>query len=213
VARRKPKLTKVAWKTSTVPHFKHLVREKWLEKRLPMAEDFQKKYSEKESKVGTNKVRTSESESRLPKPSKSGSKVDSRHASFMAANAAESKKGHGTLVLDVGQVTVLADYFVIAGGETPTQVRAIVDAIDDTLAKLGMQPRSIEGKKEGRWVLMDYESIIVHVLHERERNFYKLEQFWNHALIVDRLEWLEDLTDADMAEAPRARRQPRKRTD
>jgi len=150
------------------------------------------RYSEKETKVGTNKVRTSESESRLPKPTKSGSKKDTREVAFIAANAAEAKKSHGTLVLDVGQVTVLADYFVIAGGETLTQVRAIVDSIEQALSELGFRPRSIEGKKEGRWVLMDFEDIIVHVLHERERNFYKLEQFWNHALIVDPAEWLEE---------------------
>lgn len=163
--------------------------------------------------MGTNKVRTSESESQLPKPNKAGSNVESRDAAFLAANAAESKKGHGTLVLDVGKVTVLADFFVIAGGETQSQVRAIVDAIDESLESLGMRPRSIEGKKEGRWVLMDYEFIIVHVLHEKERNFYKLEQFWNHALIVDRLEWLEDVTDTGVVEENRARRQPRKSTD
>ncbi len=162
--------------------------------------------------MGTNKVRTSESESQLPKPSKSGSKSDTREATFMAANAAESKKGTSTLVLDVGQVTVLADYFVIAGGESLAQVRAIVDAIDEALAKVGMKPRSIEGKKEGRWVLMDYESIIVHVLHEKDRNYYKLEQFWNHALIVDRLEWLEEVTDAAEPQST-MRRQTRKRTE
>jgi ribosome-associated protein len=69
-----------------------------------------------------------------------------------------------------------------------------------------MKPRSIEGKTEGRWVLMDYEQIIVHVLHEKERNYYKLEQFWNHALIVDRLEWLEDVTDAAELPAQKTRR-------
>lgn len=141
--------------------------------------------------MGTNRVRTSESESRLPKP-KGGSKVDSQQAAYIAANAAEAKKSLGTLVLDVGQVTVLADYFVIAGGDTLTQVRAIVDSIEEALSQVGLRPRSIEGKKEGRWVLMDFEQIIVHVLHERERNFYKLEQFWNHALIVDPSEWLEE---------------------
>jgi ribosome-associated protein len=130
----------------------------------------------------------------------------------MAANAAESKKGHGTLVLEVGQVTVLADFFVIVGAETLPQVRAIVDAIDEALAKVGMRPRSIEGKKEGRWVLMDYESIIVHILHEKERSFYKLEQFWNHALIVDRLEWLEEEeSDAVAMEPSKVRPQTRKR--
>lgn len=176
-------------------------------------EDFQKFDGEKENKVGTNKVRTSESESHLPKPSKSGLKIDSCKAAFTAANAAESKKSRGTLVLDVGQVTVLADYFVIAGGETPTQVRAIVDAVEEVLSNLGMHPRSIEGKKEGRWVLMDYETIIVHVLHERERNFYKLEQFWNHALIVDQSEWLEEEADERASEPAKVRRQPRRRTD
>lgn len=126
--------------------------------------------------MGTKKVRT----------------LESRQAAYLAANAAEAKKSHSTLVLDVGQVTVLADFFVIAGGDSLTQVRAIVDAIEEALAQVGYLPRTIEGKKEGRWVLMDYEVIIVHVLHERERNFYKLEQFWNHALIVDPEEWLEE---------------------
>lgn len=155
--------------------------------------------------MGTNKVRTPERESRLPRP-KRATQIDSREAAYAAANAAEAKKGHGTLVLEVGQVTVLADFFVIAGGETLPQVRAIVDSIEGALGEMGMKPRSIEGKKEGRWVLMDYESIIVHVLHERERNFYKLEQFWNHALIVDRDEWLEE--DA----APVVEQRPVRRT-
>ena len=163
--------------------------------------------------MGTNKVRTSESESRLPKPTKAGSKIDSQEAAYLAANAAEAKKSHGTLVLDVGQVTVLADYFVIAGGDTLTQVRAIADNIEEALAKVGLKPRSIEGKKEGRWVLMDYELIIVHVLHERERNFYKLEQFWNHALIVDPAEWLEEEPEPTPMESRTVRRQTRKRPE
>jgi ribosome-associated protein len=139
--------------------------------------------------------------------------ADSKQAAFIAANAAEDKKSLGTLVLDVGQVTVLADYFVIAGGETLTQVRAIVDNIENELAKVGMNPRTIEGKKEGRWVLMDYESIIVHVLHEKERNFYKLEQFWNHALIVDPSEWLEEEPEPRKIETRPIRRTTRKRSE
>ncbi len=115
--------------------------------------------------------------------------INSRVATFAAANAAESKKANGTLILDVKQVTVLADYFVITGGDSPSQVKAIVDAVDDSLTKLGYSNKSIEGKAEGRWVLLDYGDIIIHVLHERERSFYKLEQFWNHALIVPRNEW------------------------
>lgn len=111
---------------------------------------------------------------------------------FTAANSAEAKKANSTLVLDVRSVTILADYFVITGGQTSTQVRAIAEAIEYKLSELGLKPKAIEGKVEGRWVLMDYDDIIVHILQEKERDYYKLEQFWNHALIVDRNEWLKE---------------------
>jgi len=116
--------------------------------------------------------------------------VDSRRAAFAAANAAEAKKAHGTIVMDVSKVTLLADYFVITGGDSATQVKAIVAAVDQEAQALGYSLRSLEGKTDSRWVLMDYGDIIVHVLQDKERSFYKLEQFWNHALIVDRKQWL-----------------------
>lgn len=129
-------------------------------------------------------------------------KTDSRDAAFLAANQAEAKKGHGTVVLDVRQVTLLADYFVITGGDTANQVRAIVDAVDQTLSEKGLRARGIEGKQDGRWVLLDFGDVIVHVLQEKERNYYKLEQFWNQALIVDRQEWLEqDWLSREQAES------------
>lgn len=121
--------------------------------------------------------------------SASKNSIDSRQATFAAANAAEAKKSLSTVVLDVRQVTLIADYFVIAGGDSTNQVRAIVDSVDEALSKLGYRQRSIEGKADGRWVLLDYGDIIVHVLHEKERNFYKLEQFWNNGLIVPKVEW------------------------
>ena len=117
--------------------------------------------------------------------------IDSRSAAFLAANTAETKKAHGTVVLDVRNVTLLADFFVIAGGETSTQVKAIVEAIDEVLSTRGYKPHALEGKKEGRWVLLDYGDVIVHVLQDKERTFYKLEQFWNQALVVERKEWSE----------------------
>src|SRR5262249_12509639 len=86
---------------------------------------------------------------------KAASTLSARELAYKAANIAESKKAINTLVLDVVKVTPLADFFVITGGDSVTQVRAIVDAIDETLSKFGWQPRSIEGKLEGRWVLMD----------------------------------------------------------
>jgi ribosome-associated protein len=126
----------------------------------------------------------------LAKTTKSTS-VQPQEVAFLAANAAEAKKGRGTLVLEVGQVTHLADYFVIIGGESVTQVKAIANAITEALEKVGKKPREIEGKREGRWILLDFSDVIVHVLLDKERDFYKLEQFWNQALIVDRDKWLE----------------------
>ncbi len=157
--------------------------------------------------MGTNRVRTSETEIHLSKQAKRPFQIDSRKAAFIAANMAEEKKGRGTLILDVGQVTVLADYFVITGADSLTQVRAIVDGIEEALDGFGLTPANVEGKKEGRWVLMDYEQIIIHVLHERDRNYYKLEQFWNHALIVDRGQWLNfNANDTQTVSQPTRRR-------
>lgn len=128
---------------------------------------------------------------------KAKSHLEAKEAAYLAANSSESKKAVSTLILDVHTVTILADYFVITGGQTSTQVRAIANAIEDSLETLGLRARSIEGKTEGRWVLMDYGDVIVHILQEKERNFYKLEQFWNHALIVDRNEWFKEDFDPE----------------
>jgi ribosome-associated protein len=119
--------------------------------------------------------------------------VSARQAAYAAANSAENKKAAGTIVMDVRKVTVLADFFVICGASSPAQVKGIVDNIEKTLAQLGYHAAAIEGKMEGRWVLLDFGQIIVHVLQERERSLYSLERFWNHALIVDRSSWLETI--------------------
>ncbi|HEY9758108.1 MAG TPA: ribosome silencing factor [Oculatellaceae cyanobacterium] len=120
------------------------------------------------------------------------SHISARKAAYAAANAADDKKAHGTTILDVRQVTVIAEYFVITGGDNQNQVRAIVESIDESLEKLGYRSGVIQGKQEGRWVLLDYGDVIIHVLQEKERNFYKLEQFWNHALIVPVEEWRDE---------------------
>jgi ribosome-associated protein len=119
-----------------------------------------------------------------------GSIFTSRQAAYEAANVAETKKSLGTLVLDVRKVTVLADFFVICGAGSQAQAKAIVNSIEESLEHLGYKPLSVEGKAEGRWVLMDFGAVMIHVLLEQERNFYNLEKFWNHALIVDKSSWL-----------------------
>ncbi|MBK9771234.1 MAG: ribosome silencing factor [Candidatus Obscuribacter sp.] len=140
--------------------------------------------------MGTNKETDAASGAHLR--TSTTSVMDARQAAFMAANACESKKANSVVVLDVAKVTFLAEYFVFAGAESAAQVKAIVSEVDGRLSKAGYKVKSIEGKTEARWVLLDFGNVIVHVLQEKERSFYKIEQFWNHGLIVDRQEWVEE---------------------
>jgi ribosome-associated protein len=107
-----------------------------------------------------------------------------------AANAAESKKAEDTTVLDTGRVSSLSDYFIITSGSTPVQVKAIAEAIKDEMKKLGA--RALHEDRGQRWTLLDYGDIVIHVLHSQERQFYKLEDFWNHALPLPREKWLRE---------------------
>lgn len=103
-----------------------------------------------------------------------------------AARAAEEKKGGDIVLLDVSQISTLADYFLLISGYSLTQVRAIARAIEENLWEKWQQaPRRIEGQDSGSWILIDYADLIVHVLLQEERNYYDLESFWIQAQRVD----------------------------
>ncbi len=82
------------------------------------------------------------------------------------------------VILELKGLTVIADYFVICSGDSTTQVRAVVDHIEESLKKHGLRPGKIEGMSNARWVLMDYGDIIVHVFESETRDYYELEKFW-----------------------------------
>lgn len=104
----------------------------------------------------------------------------------IAAQAADDRKGVDIVVLDVGKVSVLADYFVIITGFSKVQVRAIARAVEEKVGQeLQRRPLRIEGMAEGAWVLQDYGDVIVHTLMPQEREFYNLEAFWAHAERID----------------------------
>ena len=101
---------------------------------------------------------------------------------LLAAEAAADRKGEEITLMKVGEVTVLADYFVVITGFSKVQVRAIAGAIEDKiLEKMNRRPLRSEGLSEGSWVLEDYGDVIVHVLMPPERERYDLEAFWGHA--------------------------------
>ncbi|NJR50343.1 MAG: ribosome silencing factor [Leptolyngbyaceae cyanobacterium CSU_1_3] len=98
------------------------------------------------------------------------------------ADAADTRKGEDILLLKVGEVTVLADYFVLVTGFSKVQIRAIAGFIEaEVEEKLHRKPLRSEGLAEGGWVVQDYGDVIVHILMPQEREHYDLEAFWGHA--------------------------------
>ena len=105
----------------------------------------------------------------------------------LAAVAADDKKAINTLIIDVGDVLAVTDYFVITSGANPRQVHAVVDAIEEEVRLAGgLSPLRVEGKEEREWVLMDYGAFVVHVFHTEQRDFYQLERLWGDRA---RLDW------------------------
>src|SRR3954453_23965094 len=95
-----------------------------------------------------------------------------------AAQAASDKLADNIIAFDVSEQLVITDAFVICSASNDRQVRAIVDEIEDKLREIGAKPIRREGERDGRWVLIDYGEIVIHVQHEEERVFYALERIW-----------------------------------
>ena len=95
-----------------------------------------------------------------------------------AASAAAEKLASDIMVLDVSEQLVITDCFVLASAPNDRQVRSVVDAVEERLLKLGAKPVWREGERDGRWVLLDYVDIVVHVQHTEERMYYSLERLW-----------------------------------
>ena len=107
-------------------------------------------------------------------------------AALIAADIAEQKKGEQVVVLDMRDVTLIADYFVIVSAMNVTQVESIADAIQDAMHARGMDRLNSVGKLRAHWVLLDYGSVVVHIFTEPERQYYNLERLWGDAAVVDR---------------------------
>ncbi len=110
----------------------------------------------------------------------------------IAANTADGKKALEISMLDTAKVSYLADYFIICSGESPNQIKAITEAIKGALSHLGLDPLGEEKDRSKRWNLLDYGDVVIHVMHHQERHFYQLEQFWNHANVVEANLWRKD---------------------
>ncbi len=122
-------------------------------------------------------------------PGRPAQSEESREAAVAAARSASAKRAEGVAILDVHGLIVITDFFVIASGETERQVRTIVEEVERALRELDRKPVRREGETEGRWVLLDYVDVVVHVFADEEREYYDLERLWRDA---PRIEWTEN---------------------
>ena len=110
--------------------------------------------------------------------------MENKEIVSIAVKALDNKKAEEIKVIKISELTVMADYFIIANGNTNTHVRALAEEVEYELSKAGEQVRSIEGRSTG-WVLLDYSSVLVHVFTPRDREYYNLERLWQDGEEID----------------------------
>ena len=104
--------------------------------------------------------------------------MTSKELTKLAVAALEDRKAEDVTVIDISEISPIADYFIIANGTNESQVRALVDNVEEELAKAGYEVKQREGYGLGSWVLLDFGDIIVHVFDRENRVFYDLERIW-----------------------------------
>jgi ribosome-associated protein len=121
-----------------------------------------------------------------------------RELALAAAQAAADKKAHEIVILDVADQLVITDIFLLASAPNERQVLSIVDAIEERLLNLPEKAKPVrrEGEREGRWVLLDYVDIVVHVQHSEEREFYALDRLWKDCPMIPFID--RDLASVDV---------------
>lgn len=103
----------------------------------------------------------------------------------IAIKVLEDKKGEDIRVIDISDLSVLADYFIIATGNNRTQVQAMADEVEQKLGRAGAVPRQIEGYQAANWVLLDFGDVIIHIFDAQNRLFYDLERIWKDGRQID----------------------------
>lgn len=109
----------------------------------------------------------------------------SREMAKLAIEALEDKKAEGIKVIDISEVTVIADYFIIAGGSNHNQIQALCDNVEEKLGRAGYPVKQIEGYQTANWILMDFKDVIVHIFDRENRLLYDLERIWGDGRQID----------------------------
>ncbi|MDD3149775.1 MAG: ribosome silencing factor [Candidatus Gastranaerophilales bacterium] len=119
--------------------------------------------------------------------------ITSYRLSSVISRILDNKQAKDITVLNISNVSVLADYFVICNADTTTQVRALTSTTKETIKKMyNRLPIGDEKDLKNRWNLLDYGDVVVHILHTEERETYAIEKFWNHACKIKQEDWLKE---------------------
>ena len=111
--------------------------------------------------------------------------MESREIAKIVCKALDDKKAIDIKAIDISNISIMADYFIVASASNQNQLNAMQDEVDRLLYEQGIQAKSLEGNRQSTWVLMDYEDIIVHLFSEEDRLFYDLERIWKDGIIID----------------------------
>ena len=106
----------------------------------------------------------------------------------LAIRALEDKKAEEIKTIDISEVSVIADYFIIANGTNRSQIQALSDHVEETLGKAGVPLRQIEGYQNANWVLLDFHDVIIHIFDKENRLFYDLERIWRDGNLVEKVD-------------------------
>ncbi|MCR4705745.1 MAG: ribosome silencing factor [Lachnospiraceae bacterium] len=106
----------------------------------------------------------------------------------IAVEALEDKKAQDIRIIDISEISTIADYFIIAGGDNRNQMQALANNVEEKLGRAGMPLRQIEGYDSANWILMDYHDIIIHLFDHENRLFYDLERIWRDGKLIEKTE-------------------------
>lgn len=105
--------------------------------------------------------------------------MESKQKAKLVYDSLDEKLAVDVSIIDIANISILADYFIIAGGKNKNHIQTLSDSVRDDLAKENIHPRQIEGYNTASWILMDYGDVIVHIFSEEDRLFYDLEKIWS----------------------------------
>ncbi len=112
--------------------------------------------------------------------------MNMKETALLAVNALEDKKAEDIRIIDISEISTIADYFIIVDGSNKSQIQAMADNVSEVLGRAGVNLRQMEGYQNANWILMDFQDVIIHIFDRENRLFYDLERIWRDGVLTDK---------------------------